>query len=65
MIAAPLLAGAVHETVAWPEPGAADAAGGADGVPTVTVGLLAEANPVPRAFTAATRNEYTVPLVKP
>ena len=45
MIAAPLFAGAVHDTVAWAEPGAADAAGGAAGVPTVTVATLAEAEP--------------------
>ena len=32
----PLFAGAVHETVACVLPGAADAVGGADGVPTVT-----------------------------
>lgn len=66
VIAEPLFAGAPHVSDACSAPAAAVTALGADanvnGVLEADAALYA---PVPMAFTAATRNTYAVPLVRP
>ena len=62
----PSLAGAVHETLACPFPGAATTPVGAPGtVLGVTAGLATEAADVPAALVAVTVNVYAVPLLRP
>src|ERR1043165_9714441 len=62
----PLLAGAVHDTVAWALPAVAVTAEGAPGtVIGVTLAEAAEAGLVPAALVAVTVKVYAVPLVRP
>ena len=64
----PLLAGAVHDTVAWALPAVAVTAEGAPGtVIGVTLAEAAEAGPLPAALFAVTVKVkvYAVPLVRP
>ena len=61
-----MLAGAVHETVAWELPAVAVAAVGAPGsVYGVTAFDAEEAVPVPAALVAVTVKVYEVPGVRP
>ena len=53
----PFVAGAVHETVAWPLPRTPETAVGADGGPTgVTLVEAVDATELPTAFVARTTN---------
>jgi len=62
----PVVAGAVHDTVACPFPAVAVTPVGAPGGPDgVTALEAAEAGPVPAALAAVTVNVYAVPLTRP
>ena len=62
----PLLAGAVHDTLACPLPAVASTAVGAPGIALgVTAVLGGDAAEVPRALVAVTVNVYAVPSVSP
>ena len=64
--APPLLAGAVHETLACPSPEAATTPVGAPGtVLGVTAALATDAADEPATLVAVTVNVYAVPLVSP
>ena len=66
MASPPLLAGAVHDTLAWELPAVAATPVGAPGtVRGVTPAVLAESVPVSIALMAATRNQYVVPFTRP
>ena len=66
VITLPPLAGAVHDTVAEPEPATADTPVGASGARAGVTAADADDNaPVPSAFVAATLNVYAVPFVNP
>jgi hypothetical protein len=61
-------AGAVQSNTTWVEPGVAANPDGASGTDTTALGVavtVAEAAPWPAAFTADTRNVYSVPFVNP
>ena len=64
-MAAPLMAGACHDTVALPTPGTGVAGAGAVGIPTFTDGERAENRLQPVTFLAETVNVYALPLVNP
>jgi hypothetical protein len=65
VIAAPPVAGAVHDTTAEALPATADTPVGAPGVVDGTTEELAtDTAPVPFTFTADTRNTYPVPFTR-
>jgi hypothetical protein len=63
--APPVAAGADHDSATWVEPGVAANPLGAPGTVRGVADAVVEAAPVPAAFTADTRNVYSVPLARP
>jgi hypothetical protein len=61
----PLSTAGNHTSVCWPLPGVAEVIVGAPGRPAGLTVFATVNAPVPAADTAATENEYAVPVVNP